>query len=49
MDREVLLTKAAETHSPEYIQALKDFLDKKITYEDMMKICSNEKQQEGAK
>lgn len=27
-------------HPPEYVQAIKDFLEKKITYSEMQKICS---------
>lgn len=42
MDPEVALAKAATVHPPEYIQAVKDFLAGKITYEQMMKICHPE-------
>jgi hypothetical protein len=42
MDPNVALAKAATVHPPEYIQAVKDFLAGKITYEQMQKICTPE-------
>jgi hypothetical protein len=47
MDPEVALAKAATIHPPEYIQAVKDFLAKKITYQEMQKICHPEKKPSG--
>lgn len=37
---EQVLKKIETIHPPEYVQAIKDFLDKKITYEQMQKICN---------
>lgn len=42
-NRDDVLKTIETTHPPEYVQALKDFLDKKITYEQMQKICADVK------